>query len=265
MDTFRSPEKSNELLQRLKAHDPRGFEELFDLYGSAIYRLAFRMTGSSLEAEDITQETFTQVYQHIDSFRGESRLSTWIFSIAKNSCYRWINKNKRMTFQSYEEMLEEASNPLETNEFTELEKQGLIRQVKEGCLTGLVRCLSPDQRAAFVMHVFLGLSISEISMVMERSESAIKVLIHRGRRNLKEFLCKNCSVYDRTNPCKCEHMVDFSLKQGWISNGKNPVPVDTAAVENEIDRFKTITDYFLSLNDPVSPELLKQNLQGLFQ
>jgi RNA polymerase sigma factor (sigma-70 family) len=260
---FRSPEISDELLQRLKVRDPRGFEELFDLYGPGIYRLAFRMTGNLQEAEDITQDTFSQVYQHIDSFRGESQLYTWIFSIAKNFCYRRIKIGNRMTFSSYEEMLAEASTPGELNEYSELEKRDLIGQVKEGCLTGLVRCLSPDQRAAFVLHVFLDLSISDISRIMERSQSAVKILIHRGRKNLKEFLCTNCSVYNDANPCKCEYMVDFSLKQGWISRGKNLIPVDTVAVESEISQFKRIIDFYSGLNDPVPLELLKNKIQGL--
>jgi RNA polymerase sigma-70 factor (ECF subfamily) len=264
MERFRSPEISDDLLQRLKNRDPHGFDELFDNCSPGIYRLAYRMTGDSREAEDITQETFSQVYQNIDTFRGESQIYTWIFSIAKNSCYRWIKKNNRMTFPSYEEMLSEASASGDMNEYTELEKRDLIGQVKEGCLTGLVRCLSPDQRASFVMHVFLGLSIFDISRIMERSEGAIKILIHRGRNNLREFLCKNCSVYDDTNPCKCANMVDFSLKKGWISRGKNTRPVNTAAVENEIDQFKRIIDFYKDLNDPVPLELLKKRFQVFF-
>jgi RNA polymerase sigma factor (sigma-70 family) len=214
-------EEPDVFLQKLKAHDVDTLSELFNLYGEKVYRLAYRMTGNHQDAADISQETFARVIQHIDSFRGESHLYTWIFTIAKNSCYRHYENNRRLTFQSYEEMLVEASDLKIPNPLSEMEKSDLTGQVKEGCLTGLIRCLSLDQRTAFILHVFLDLSISDIALVMERSEGAVKVLIHRARKNLKSFLCKNCSVYDSSNPCKCENLVDFSLKQGWIEPGKN--------------------------------------------
>jgi RNA polymerase sigma factor (sigma-70 family) len=258
-------QESDGFLQKLKAHDVDSLSELFDIYGEKVYRLAFRMTGNHQDAADISQETFARVIQHIDSFRGESHLYTWIFTIAKHSCYRHYENKRRITFQSYEEMLVEASDVKIPNPLSELEKSDLTGQVKEGCLTGLIRCLSLDQRTAFILHVFLDLSIFDIALIMERSEGAVKVLIHRARKNLKSFLCKNCSVYDSSNPCKCENMVDFSLKQGWIKPGKNSETLNTTLVEEEIDQFKKIINFYTNLADPVPPSTVRTTIRGLYK
>jgi RNA polymerase sigma factor (sigma-70 family) len=258
-------EEPDGFLQKLKAHDVDSLSELFNIYGEKVYRLAFRMTGNPQDAADISQETFARVIEHIDAFRGESHLYTWIFTIAKNACYRHFDNRCRMTFQSYEEMLVEVSDVKIPHPLSEMEKSDLTGQVKEGCLTGLIRCLSLDQRTAFILHVFLDLPISEIAMVMERSEGAVKVLIHRARKNLKSFLCKNCSVYDPSNLCKCENLVDFSLKQGWIEPGKNSVTLNTNQVEQEIDQFKKIINFYTNLPDPVPSSSVRDKIWDLYK
>jgi hypothetical protein len=96
------------------------------------------------------------------------------------------------------------------------DRKDLTEQVKEGCLLGLVRCLSFYQRAAFILHILMEIPITETAEILNKSESATRTLVFRAKKNIKEFLCKNCSLYDPGNPCWCENLIGFSLKQGWI-------------------------------------------------
>lgn len=187
-------------------------EIIYSKYSKKIYNLAYRMTGDKEDANDITQETFIQVLKSIDKFRGDSQIYTWLYKIAKNKCLRFLNKKKKSSFKSLEELINNYGSPI-SGEITESEKRTYIQQVKDGCLSGLLRCLSLQQRLAFILNVFLNLPISHIARVIDKSENATRILIHRSKENIKSFLCNNCSLYDSKNKCRCERLINFSLKQ----------------------------------------------------
>src|SRR4249919_2692914 len=75
--------------------DHAAFESLIKDYQRMIHSLCFRMTGSTADAEDMAQETFIQAYQHLASFRAESRFSSWLYRIAMNQCLNWRKRRAR--------------------------------------------------------------------------------------------------------------------------------------------------------------------------
>lgn len=260
--------EQHELLNSLKEGHETSFTVLYNLYGEKIYHLAYRMVGSKEEAEDITQETFLQVYRNIDRFQGKSQLYTWIYTITKNLCYRVSQKQKKTSFASLEALIQTAQSHEIPPEITEQEKLYLINQVKEGCLSGLVRCLSFFQRTAFILHVLVRLPVKEVADILEKSEGATKVLVHRARQNLKTFLCQHCSVYRPGNPCRCENLIKFSLNHGWITPPAQEKlepfsSIDTARIETEIKHVKTLTAMYTGLPETHPPEDLCQRIQHL--
>lgn len=72
------------------------FTEIYTSYQDRIYNFVYKLVGDPLIAEDITQDTFVQVYQKYDTFRGDSAILTWIYTIAKNNCYKHYNKTKKI-------------------------------------------------------------------------------------------------------------------------------------------------------------------------
>ena len=84
------------LIERLIQRDERAFNELVQTYGRRVSALVLRMLGNKAEAEDLTQEVFVQVFKAIGTFRGESKLSTWIYRIAVNLCK---NRSKYLRVQ----------------------------------------------------------------------------------------------------------------------------------------------------------------------
>ncbi len=253
-----SPE--TDLVEKLKTQDPESLLLLYDTYGRRIFDLAFRMTGNRQDAEDITHETLLAVFRHIKAFRGKSRLYTWIYAIVKNQCYRSYRQGKRTSFDAFERLLSEAANPELPDEMSDAEKQHLIQQVKEGCLTGLLRCLAFNQRIAFVLHTLLHLPVRDVAKVLGKSESATKVLVFHARHNLKSFLCKNCSLYDPANACRCENLIGFSLKQGWIDRKTSPVP-DAGRIEQEIKQIRQVIALYASLDQTHPPEDMHQRIR----
>ncbi len=113
-------------------------EVIYRKYSIPLYNLAYRMTGSREDAGDIVQDTFIKVSQSIHSFQGQSHIYTWLYQIAKNNCLQFLAKKKRSSFSSLQELVYKASVPV-SDEITEAQKSLYIEQVKDGCLSGLLR------------------------------------------------------------------------------------------------------------------------------
>ena len=224
-------------------------EILYRQYAKKIYNLAFRMTGNSDDAKDITQETFVQVFKSIDQFRGQSQIYSWLYQIAKNNCIRFLAKKSKTTFISLQGLIDKVSSPV-SEEISEAEKSIYITQIKDGCLSGLLRCLSLQQRLAFILTVLLDLPVEQVADIIEKSENATRILVHRSKQNIREFLCRNCSLYDSKNSCQCENLLNFSLKQGWI--GLNSAAFSsTGRIESEIKNLKDVVRLYKTLHEHI--------------
>jgi RNA polymerase sigma factor (sigma-70 family) len=231
-------------------------EIIYNQYSKRIYNLAYRMTGDVDDAHDITQETFIQAYNSIQTFKGESQIYTWLYQIAKNKCLRFLEKKNKTTFLSLQGLINNVSSPV-SDEFSEAEKLVYISQVKEGCLSGLIRCLSIQQRLAFILHILLEMPIDQVAIVIDKSENAARILVHRAKQNIKEFLCNNCSLYHSKNSCRCENLVNFSLKQGWI--GLNSELNNHEKIETEIKDLKSMVSFYNTLPKiPIDEDLTRQ-------
>ncbi|MCX8129542.1 MAG: RNA polymerase sigma factor [Clostridia bacterium] len=255
-----------QLVDKLKNMDNEGFTLLFEHYYKKIYNLAFRMCGNKEDAEDIMQKTFVQAYTNISGFNGESSIYTWLYAITKNLCLRLLEKRKKSSFSSLDELLKVAQSIENPDSFTIFEKQYYISQVKEGCLLGLLRCLSFYQRIAFILNVLLEIKVKDVAVIISKTEPATRLLVHRAKQNIRSFLCKNCSLYDTRNPCHCENLIEFSLKQGWIkkmpdksfiSGSDKVIP----AIESEINSLKKIALLYRSLEDKQYSDTMLQSIQ----
>ncbi len=216
--------------------------ELYRLYGKRVYNLAYRMMGDRTVAEDILQEVFIQVLQHSDSFRGESSIYTWIYAITKNLCLQ----TRKRSFLVFERMIEAAEAAGEKTHHDELERRDYVQQVKDGCLTGLLRCLSFHQRMVFILHVLYRVPANVVAGALRKSENSVRILASRAKANLKAFLCKNCSLYDAGNHCRCENMVGFSLRNKWISKSRfspKTVEAELKELKNEVLLYRSLREH----------------------
>jgi RNA polymerase sigma factor (sigma-70 family) len=225
----------------------RPVAELYQTYGKRIFNLAYRMTGDRAAAEDILHEVFIRVIRHADKFRGDSSIYSWIFAIVRNVCLR----SRKRSFQAFEKLIKVPERPTEAMLHDEFERRYYVRQVKEGCLTGLLRCLSFHQRVAFILSILYQLPTNMVAAVLKKSENSVRILVSRARANLRAFLCKNCSLYDRANSCRCQNMIHFSLQNRWIS-GYDP-RTSPAAIESELKEYKSEVLLYQSLLEQDPP------------
>jgi RNA polymerase sigma-70 factor, ECF subfamily len=257
-----------------RGREPDGLDRVYADYGTRIYQLAYRMTGNREDAQDITQETFLRAIRKATGFRGESELSTWIYAIARNLCLEHLRTARRTSFAALEALLQDAANTAPPSGLDASERQDLVGQVRDGCLTGLLRCLSFNQRTAFILHVILRLPVTDVAAVLDKSQGATRVLVHRARRNLKEFLCRNCATYHPANSCRCENLIGFSLKQGWIHapSQEEKALLDPRRIEAGIEGVREVVGLYRGLSGPTPPgdlrarirELIRVDDQGIF-
>ena len=224
------------------------------------------MCGNKEDADDIVQKTFIQAFRNINNFKEESGIYTWLYTIAKNLCLRLLEKKKKSTFSSLDELVHIVQSQENQDDFTVVEKQYYINQVKDGCLLGLLRCLSFYQRIAFILNVLLDVKAKDIAVIVNKSETSTRLLIHRARQNIRSFPCKNCSFYNHDNFCHCENLINFSLKQGWIQkiyNKKSILRLDITPleIEKEIDDLKKITLLYSSIEDQKPSEKIIHFIQ----
>jgi RNA polymerase sigma-70 factor (ECF subfamily) len=175
-------------VERARAGDSDAFRLLVEQHSRSIFRLAFRMTGNEQDAEDVVQETFLRAYKQLDRYEARSSFSTWLFRIASNYSLDLIRMRKRHEDKRERGTDEERdilqSIPVDT---PGPERMAYGTQVRERVNAALDE-LSPQERTAFVLRHFEGLSIEEIGATLGTGANATKHSIFRAVQKLRKNL-----------------------------------------------------------------------------
>jgi len=171
--------------QRPAGQELVGFDRLYRDHVDLIYRYAHRLCGETESAKDLVQETFLNAYQGLKDFRGESKVSTWLYTIASRACIRM--RRKRKGEPEHELSLEEFV-PTSEGEFRlQIPVDGLSpeealqnKELREA-LDQAIDKLPKKYRMALVLHDMEGLSAKEVGTIMGVNERAIKSRLHRAR------------------------------------------------------------------------------------
>ena len=173
---------------RVKAGDGDAYRALVDRHSRSVFRLAYRMTGNEQDAEDVVQETFLRAYKQLDRYEARSSFSTWLFRIASNYSLDLIRMRKR-----HEDKRERGSD--EDRDILQTiavdtpgpERIAYGTQVRDRVNAALNE-LSTQERAAFVLRHFEGLSIEEIGASLGTGANATKHSIFRAVQKLRKNL-----------------------------------------------------------------------------
>jgi RNA polymerase sigma-70 factor (ECF subfamily) len=187
-------EPESRLIERLVARDERAFNELVRAYERRVLGLVMRMIGSRAEAEDIAQEAFVQVFKAIGTFRGDSKLSTWIFRIAINLCKNRVKYN-RVRHSDEQDELESIAERVPMGEA----KRANVAQVArpdeamagkqvEKIVQDAILKIEPSFRECLVLRDVEELSYDEIGEITGLPPGTVKSRIHRARGQLKELV-----------------------------------------------------------------------------
>jgi RNA polymerase sigma-70 factor (ECF subfamily) len=172
-------------VERTRGGDPDAFRVLVERHSRAVYRLAWRMTANSYEAEDIVQETFLRAYKQLKRFDGRAAFGTWLHRIAVNCSLDLIRARKRRQ-ETSTDSAENASVQMPAPDPSP-ERSTQNVQVRELLLQAM-QDLSEMERCAFTLRHHHGYGIEEISRVLGVQPNAAKHSIFRALRKLRRIL-----------------------------------------------------------------------------
>ena len=181
-----------DLIQQLRAGDEQAFKSLVTNYQDLVYNTALGIVQNSEDAEDVAQEVFIQVYRSIDQFKGDARLSTWIYRITTTKALDHIRSRKRKKRFAFITSLFGPNDEL-IHEPIDFQHPGVALDRKEqaALLFQMINQLPENQKVAFTLHKTEELSYQEIADVMQLSVSAVESLLFRARQNLRKLLEKH--------------------------------------------------------------------------
>lgn len=177
------------LVEQLKQGDNTAFKHIVNTFQNMVYNTCLGIVKSAEDAEDIAQEVFIQIYQSIGSFKGESKLSTWIYRIATTKSLDHERKKKRKKRFGFVKSIFGEDAQVEVNP-PDFNHPGVVLDKKENAaiLFRAIDKLPENQRAAFILNKVEGLNYQEISEIMQTTVSAIESLLHRAKNNLRKIL-----------------------------------------------------------------------------
>jgi RNA polymerase sigma-70 factor (ECF subfamily) len=181
------------LVDALRRRDSTAAERLLETYGDRVYRLALRITGNAQDAEEVVQDAFWSVLRHIDTFRGESLLGSWIYRITANAAYQ---KLRRASHRRDEISLDQVLPIIDdghhhgdpSGDWSAQIDDPAIQSELRDVLASAIDELPANHRAVIVLHDVEGLSMAEVADALGISLATAKTHVHRARLRLRKRL-----------------------------------------------------------------------------
>lgn len=180
------------------------FQPIYNAFQPKIRRYLARMTGAN-EADDLTQEVFLKVSRGLGNFRGESKLSSWIYRIATNTALDYLRRPSQITTEVSSIDTEREEEPVRLLGEVSFIDQQLIRKEMNACIRNVIKELPEDYRTVIVLGELEELKNHEIAEILQVSVDTVKIRLHRARKKLKNELENLCCFYrDERNVLSCD-------------------------------------------------------------
>jgi RNA polymerase sigma-70 factor (ECF subfamily) len=183
------------LLRRLRERDEQAFRELMAEHRDKVFNLTYRMLGNRAEAEDVAQEVFISVFKTIDTFREESKFSTWLYRVAVNHCKNRIKYLSRRHDRDQDELDEASEADVAAAVAAPTPSPRPDRQLEgaqtERMLQEAIAELDEEHRVLVVLRDVEDLSIEEICEITGLPDGTIKSRLHRARMALRKKIARH--------------------------------------------------------------------------
>lgn len=175
-----------EIIAQLRSPDTQrnAFSQVVACYGEKLYWQIRKMVLSHDDANDLLQNTFLKAWTSIDSFRGEAKLSTWLYKIAINECITFLNRQRSLNNVSIDDTDVFLLEKLKGDEY--FDGDAAQQKLQEAILT-----LPEKQRLVFTMKYFDEMKYEDMSDILGTSVGALKASYHHASKKVEEFLTKD--------------------------------------------------------------------------
>jgi RNA polymerase sigma-70 factor (ECF subfamily) len=194
------------------------FEQALTAHWRRVFNFAFRMTMSRDDASDITRETYLRAYVGREKMPDGSDLEPWLLRIANHIIEKRVDTTPEVSFDMLDDTLRsEATRTDVVQSLTNPQKEFLLWELKQGCMTSVINCLSTGERVAFVLSGILGMDDDTAARSLGIKTSAYKVRLSRARKKVQDYLAPRCEHVDPSNPCHCPSRLGVALNRGFIA------------------------------------------------
>jgi len=181
-------------------------EQIATEYGPQVSTICRRMISNPTLAEEAAQESWLEILQSLPGFRNESAVSTWIYTVTRRTVLRYVQNEKLYNPGKLGSYFDSMSHK-GMQEFAEIpdpRRREWIRMECDDCLTAILHCLNNEDRLVLLFRIFSPLKYDKLSQVFQKSEAAVRKSFSRSSRKIRNFLNRQCYIFNPQAPCRCK-------------------------------------------------------------
>ena len=201
------------------------FKGVIDGHWRRVYNFCYRMTLDRDRAIGAVGDTFLRAYVGADNLpEGPQRIEAWLLRIANHVLEQQLPRTPEVSFDLLDDTLRsEATRTDVVRSLSDPERDVMLWELKQGCMTSVINCLPLGERLAFVLYVMFEHNEEEAAAALGITTSALKVRLSRGRKKVADYLAPRCEHINPYNPCHCPSRIGVALKQGFVAAPANPL------------------------------------------
>jgi RNA polymerase sigma-70 factor (ECF subfamily) len=189
MTVMQAGPTDNEIIMRVLKGDQQVFSVLVERYQNYVFTLVLRFLESREDAEELSQDIFVKAYRSLADFRGESKFSTWLYTIVRTSCLTFLRKKKLDTTPLDSErtliQLENQESAYKANRIEQRSRQSMVNEA--------IKLLGPEDAQVITLFYKAEQSLEEMGTILGIDPNTVKVKLHRARQRLKATMEKHFS------------------------------------------------------------------------
>jgi RNA polymerase sigma factor (sigma-70 family) len=179
----------SEIISKVLTGDQQAYAELVTRYQNYVFTLAFRFTKNREDAEEISQDIFVKAYRALADFKGNSKFSTWLYTIVNNTCITFLRKKKLQTHSLDKEGVFEVADSQDSG----LRANQVEQKSKVAMVNNAIKMLGADDAEIITLFYKSEQSLEEIAQILGLETNTAKVRLHRARTRLKEKMQQHFS------------------------------------------------------------------------
>ncbi len=200
---------------------------LVQQFGDKISRLSHRMIWDKELAKEASQEVWYEILKSLETFKATSRISTWVYTIAKRTILRYIQNEKVLMTSDIDAHFDKESIDYFGKEE---EKKEWVKEQCDYCLTAFCHCLTNNARLIFLFRNIAELSDFETAHIMEMEEKNVRKIASRSKTKVKNFMQKDCVLLNPNGKCRCRishHLkaIELDKEYGKLSKAAGLIDV----------------------------------------
>lgn len=251
---------------------PEQLRALIEPHCRRLYNFVFRLTLDRERAQRYLGDVFVVAAQRLEAApQAPADVEIWLLTLANSVLEERLPRQPEVNFDILDDTLRnEATRTDVVRSLSDPQRDFLLWELKQGCMTSVINCLPPGERAAFVVCHILKLADAPAATTLGITESAYKVRLSRARKKIGDYLAPRCEHVNPMNPCRCPARVGTALAKGFIGRSSGEVSLRKAAEipygrygtgqDNEDAPLRDISAIYGNLPDPEPPADLAAKL-----